>query len=162
MVFGATLLRPKLREICKIRVKKAICGKSWECWPWQVGNHGNQRNAPQLLLHLPVAHFLAFQSTGKRIQYGPPDHSRLWESKTFKKHFNWINYTCNFQIVGRVKYRYFKWIAVIEGHKIKTQCQIVCTMQFQRVSKILTPRRMLQKTWLIAQINLWTNSFQNL
>ena len=28
----------------------------------------------------------------------------------------------------------------------KTQCQIVCTMRFQRVSKILTPRRMLQKT----------------
>ena len=27
-----------------------------------------------------------------------------------------------------------------------TQCQIVCTMRFQRVSKILTPRRMLQKT----------------
>ena len=31
-----------------------------------------------------------------------------------------------------------------------TWCQIVCTMRFQRVSKILTPRRMLQKTWLIA------------
>ena len=25
-------------------------------------------------------------------------------------------------------------------------CQIVCTMRFQRVSKILTPRRRLQKT----------------
>ena len=28
----------------------------------------------------------------------------------------------------------------------KTQCQMVCTMRFQRVSKILTPRRMIQKT----------------
>ena len=31
-----------------------------------------------------------------------------------------------------------------------TWCQILCTMRLQRVSKILTPRRMLQKTWLIA------------
>ena len=31
-------------------------------------------------------------------------------------------------------------------HKIMTKCQIVCTMRFQRVSKILMPRRMLQKT----------------
>ena len=31
-----------------------------------------------------------------------------------------------------------------------TQCQIVCTMRFQHVSKILTPRKMLQKTRLIA------------
>ena len=44
----------------------------------------------------------------------------------------------------------------------KTWCQIVCTMRFQCVSKILTPRGMLQKTWLIAKINLWTNSFQNM
>ena len=44
----------------------------------------------------------------------------------------------------------------------KTRCQILCTMRLQCVSKILTPRRMLQKTWLIAEINLWTNSFQNL
>ena len=35
-------------------------------------------------------------------------------------------------------------------------------MWLQRVSKILTPCRMLQKTWLIAKINLWTNSFQNM
>ena len=31
-----------------------------------------------------------------------------------------------------------------------TWCQILCTMRLQCVSKILTPRRMLQKTWLIA------------
>ena len=29
-------------------------------------------------------------------------------------------------------------------------------------SKILTPRRMLQKTSLIAKVNLWNNSFQNM
>ena len=44
----------------------------------------------------------------------------------------------------------------------KTWCQILCTMRLQCVSKILTPRRMLQKTLLIAKINLWTNSFQNM
>ena len=27
--------------------------------------------------------------------------------------------------------------------QLRTKCQIVCTMRFQRVSKILTPRRML-------------------
>ena len=32
----------------------------------------------------------------------------------------------------------------------KTQCQIVCTKRVHCVSKILTPRRMLQKTRLIA------------
>ena len=36
------------------------------------------------------------------------------------------------------------------SNAFKTWCQIVCTMRFQRVSKILTPRRMLQKTLLIA------------
>ena len=43
-----------------------------------------------------------------------------------------------------------------------TWCQILCTMWLQCVSKILTPRRMLQKTSLIAKINLWNNSFQNM
>ena len=43
-----------------------------------------------------------------------------------------------------------------------TWCQILCSMRLQCVSKILTPRRMLQKTSLIAKINLWTNSFQNM
>ena len=40
-----------------------------------------------------------------------------------------------------------------------TWCQILCTKQLQCVSKILTPRRMLQKTWLIAKINLWNKRF---
>ena len=44
------------------------------------------------------------------------------------------------QMIGLVR---LSWV-------FRTQCQIVCTMRFQRVSKILTPRRMLQKTWLIA------------
>ena len=44
----------------------------------------------------------------------------------------------------------------------KTWCQILYTMQLQCVSKILTPRRMLQKTSLIAKINRWNNSFQNM
>ena len=44
----------------------------------------------------------------------------------------------------------------------KTWCQILCTMRLQCVSKILSPRRMLQKTSLIAKINLWNNSFQNM
>ena len=42
---------------------------------------------------------------------------------------------------------------------LMTWCQILCTMRLQCVSKILTPRRMLKKTSLIAKINLWTNSF---
>ena len=46
--------------------------------------------------------------------------------------------------------------------KEKTWCQILCTMRLQCVSKILTPRKMLQKTCLIAKINLWTNSFHNM
>ena len=29
----------------------------------------------------------------------------------------------------------------------KMLCQILCTMRLQRISKILTPRRMLQKTY---------------
>ena len=33
---------------------------------------------------------------------------------------------------------------------IMTWCQILCTMRLQCVSKILTPRRMLQKTWLTS------------
>ena len=44
----------------------------------------------------------------------------------------------------------------------RTWCQILCTMRLQCVSKILTPRWMLQNTLLIAKINLWTNSFQNM
>ena len=44
----------------------------------------------------------------------------------------------------------------------RTWCQILCTMRLQCVSKILTPPMMLQKTCLIAKINLWTNSFQNM
>ena len=31
-----------------------------------------------------------------------------------------------------------------------TWCQILCSMRLQCVSKILTPHRMLQKTWMIA------------
>ena len=55
-------------------------------------------------------------------------------------------------------------VAIIHYSKktLMTRCQILCTMRLQCVSKILTPRRMLQKTWLIAQINLWNNSFQNM
>ena len=49
-----------------------------------------------------------------------------------------------------------------ESQAIMTWCQILFTMRLQYVSKILTLRRMLQKTWLIAKINLWTNSFQNM
>ena len=44
----------------------------------------------------------------------------------------------------------------------RTWCQILCSMRLQCVSKILMPRRMLQKTSLIAKINLWNNSFQNM
>ena len=44
----------------------------------------------------------------------------------------------------------------------RTWCQILCTMRLQCVSKILTPLRMLQKTWLIAKINLRANSSQNM
>ena len=44
----------------------------------------------------------------------------------------------------------------------KTRCQILCSMRLQRVSKILTPRRMLRETLLIAKINRWNNSFQNM
>ena len=50
----------------------------------------------------------------------------------------------------------------ITGYRYRTWCQILCTMRLQCVSKILTPRRMLQKTSLIAKINLWNNSFQNM
>ena len=35
---------------------------------------------------------------------------------------------------------------------IKTWCQVLCTMRLQCVSKILRPRRMLQKTWLILKL----------
>ena len=49
-----------------------------------------------------------------------------------------------------------------QQHQHKTWCQILCTMRLQCVSKILTPRRMFQKTWMIAKINLWTNIFQNM
>ena len=45
---------------------------------------------------------------------------------------------------------------------VTTWCQILCSMRLQCVSKILTPLRMLQKTSLIAKINLWNNSFQNM
>ena len=44
---------------------------------------------------------------------------------------------------------------------ITTRCQILCSMRLQCVSKILTPRRMLKKSSLIAKINRWNNSFQN-
>ena len=37
-------------------------------------------------------------------------------------------------------------IRKISVHLFLTQCEIVCIMRFQRVSKILTPHRMLQKT----------------
>ena len=43
-----------------------------------------------------------------------------------------------------------------------TRCQILCSMRLQCVSKILTPRRMLKKSSLIAKINRWNNSFQNM
>ena len=45
---------------------------------------------------------------------------------------------------------------------VTTWCQILCSMRLQCVSKILTPLRLLQKTSLIAKINLWNNSFQNM
>ena len=45
---------------------------------------------------------------------------------------------------------------------IKTWCQILCSMRLQCVSKILMPRRMFKKTSLIAKINCWNNSFQNM
>ena len=40
-----------------------------------------------------------------------------------------------------------------------TRCQI---LWLQCVSKILTPRKMLKKSSLIAKINRWNNSFQNM
>ena len=46
------------------------------------------------------------------------------------------------------------------GKNLKTWCQILCSMQLQ--CKNLTPRRMLKKCLLIAQINHWNNSFQNM
>ena len=44
---------------------------------------------------------------------------------------------------------------------IMTRCQILCSMRLQCVCKILTPRRMLKKSSLVAKINGWNNSFQN-
>ena len=49
-----------------------------------------------------------------------------------------------------------------EKHRVKTRCQILCSMRLQCVSKILTPCRMLKKSSLIAKINGWNNSFQNM
>ena len=43
-----------------------------------------------------------------------------------------------------------------------TRCQILCSMRLQCISKILTPCRMLKKSLVIAQINRWNNSFQNI
>ena len=43
-----------------------------------------------------------------------------------------------------------------------TRCQILCSMQLQCISKILTPCRMLKKSLVIAQINRWNNSLQNM
>ena len=45
---------------------------------------------------------------------------------------------------------------------VRTRCQILCSMRLQCVSKILTPCRMLKKSSLIAKINGWNNSFQNM
>ena len=47
-------------------------------------------------------------------------------------------------------------------HLHGTRCQILCSMRLRCVSKILTPCRMLKKTSLIAKINRWNNSFQNM
>ena len=44
----------------------------------------------------------------------------------------------------------------------KTWCQILCSIRLKCVSKILTPCRMLKKCLLIAKINRWNNSFQNM
>ena len=44
----------------------------------------------------------------------------------------------------------------------ETRCQILCSMRLQCVSKILTPCRMLKKSLLVAKINRWNNSFQNM
>ena len=44
----------------------------------------------------------------------------------------------------------------------RTRCQISGSMRFQCVTKILTPRRMLKKSSLIAKINCWNNNFQNM
>ena len=44
----------------------------------------------------------------------------------------------------------------------RTRCQILCSMRLQCVSKILTPRWMLKKSLLVAKINPWNNSFQNM
>ena len=58
-----------------------------------------------------------------------------------------INILSYFDCLG---YQELENIAHNWVREIMTWCQILCTMRFQRVSKILTPRRMLQKTWLIA------------
>ena len=42
------------------------------------------------------------------------------------------------------------WLNSWPVDQLMTWCQILCTMRLQCVSKILTPHRMLQKTWLIA------------
>ena len=45
---------------------------------------------------------------------------------------------------------------------LKTQCKIKFTYASHCISKNLTPRRMLKKSLLIAKINNWNNSFQNM
>ena len=50
-----------------------------------------------------------------------------------------------------------------EGEKEDmTHCKIEFTYVSHCVSKNLTPRRMLKKDLLIAKINRWNNSFQNM
>ena len=42
------------------------------------------------------------------------------------------------------------------------QCLIEFTNASNRVSKNVTPRRMLKKCFLVAKINRWNNSFHNM
>ena len=51
---------------------------------------------------------------------------------------------------------------MLSSHHVKTQCKIEFTYASHCVSKNVTPRRMLKKCFLIAKINRWNNSFQNM
>ena len=96
--------------------------------------------------HLRHGKILDRQSMTLKLffMYSKQSRRALLDWPYVQKRFPWgvaILFGGGFALAGRL---------IILLVEIKTQCQIVCTMRFQRVSKILTPRRMLQKTRLIA------------
>ena len=61
--------------------------------------------------------------------------------------FRWLDLPRYSKVFDKVFLVFWAMIIMIFN---KTWCQILGTMRLQCVSKILTPRRMLQKTWLMA------------